>query len=508
MPRQFRHPVVGYSAAILLQFLATSLSLLLIYAFANFALSAVPMILVIVLIGILWGATPSLLAVISGVLLFSTVIIPPHFTLVIPRISDVWEFGLLILLGFLIALAASQRERSRRRTEELATLLGQAHARAEHERLRLRQVLEVLPTGVTITDGQALILEMNATMRALLELETPPAGQSIRTLAKSWRPAADLSTPAQQGALARALETGETALDKEMEIETQSGQHKTILHSAAPLRDESGAIVGGVVADMDLTEHKQLEEALREANRQMDSFLGMASHELRTPLTVLRLQIQVARRRIQRLASAEAAGRALEPAQEPLARMEQQLGRLDRLVSDLLDVSRIRAGKLEVRLESVDLAALVLQIVEEQRQAAPARTITVHLPTCQLAPLLLDGDRIGQVLTNYLTNALRYSPAEQPVETGLEMEGQQARVWVRDAGPGILAADQERIWDRFYRVQGVEARSSTGAGLGLGLSICREIIERHHGQVGVQSTPGSGSTFWFTLPLVRQADGL
>lgn len=239
MPRQFQHPLAGYGAALLLQCLATGLGLLLIQVFANLALPAVPMILVIVLIGIFWGAAPSLLAVIIGVLLFSFVIISPRFTLIIPRLSDVWEFGLLILLGFLLALAASQRERSRRRTEELLTLLEQAQALAFSERLRLRQVLEVLPAGVTITDGQSLILEMNATMHALWELETPPVGQSIRTLAKSWCPAADRSTPAQQGALARALGAGETAPGREMEIETHSGQHKTILHSAAPIRDES-----------------------------------------------------------------------------------------------------------------------------------------------------------------------------------------------------------------------------------------------------------------------------
>ncbi len=491
MPRRFRSPLVGYGSALLLQLLATALGLLLIYVFADFSLSAVPLVLVVVIIGPLWGAAPSLLSVMIGVVLFTLVIIPPHFTLVIPQVRDVWEFGLLMLMGFLIAITASQRERSRRTAEELATLLGQAHARAEQERLRLQQVLEVMPAGITITDRQAHVLEMNATKRILLELESVPVGQNVRTLTKSWRPIVEVSTLPRPSALSQALELGEAAPVREVEIETQNGHRKTILHSAAPIRDENWAVVGGVVVDMDITEQKRLEEALREANQQMDDFLGIASHELKTPLTALRLQVQAVKRRIHPQA----------PVEEPLARMEHQVRRLERLVNDLLDVSRIRAGKLELSLESADLAALVRQIVEEQRQAAPTRTITLHLPSDHAVLLMLDADRIGEVLVNYLTNALRYSPAEQPVEVGLAVEEEHARVWVRDHGPGIPAAEQAHIWERFHRVPGIKAQSGTGVGLGLGLSICREIIERHHGHVGVQSAPGHGSTFWFTLPL-------
>lgn len=506
MPRQLRHPFVGYAAAILLQLLATGLDLLLVRFFGEFALPGVPIVLVIVFVGLTWGAAPGLVALISGVVLLDYAVLPPQFVLGVPDLSDALEIVLLMLLGFLITFAASQRERARRRAEELATLLSQEHARSERERLRLQQVLEVLPTGVLITDVPGHLLEMNATMRALWEQETPPMGQSFRTLAKGWWPAADQPVPDGQGAMTLALQTGEAYLGQEVEIETQSGQRKTILHSAAPIRDELGMIVGGIVADTDISERKHLEDALREANRQMDAFLAMAGHELKTPLTILQLQIQVTGRHFQRLASAEAETSAGQmPLLEPLARMEQQVRRLERLVNDLLDLSRIRAGKLDLSLVPVDLAALVQQCVEEQRQAAPTRTILLHLPAGQPVPLVADADRIGQVLTNYLTNALKYSPAEQPVEVALIVEARKACVRVRDAGPGIPLAEQERIWDRFHQVQGIQVQSGTGVGLGLGLSICREIIERHHGQVGVQSVPGHGSTFWFTLPLASDA---
>jgi signal transduction histidine kinase len=124
----------------------------------------------------------------------------------------------------------------------------------------------------------------------------------------------------------------------------------------------------------------------------------------------------------------------------------------------------------------------------------------LRLPADQTVTVLADADRIGQVVTNYVTNAIKYSPADSPIEVGLDVGVARARVWVRDEGPGLPLEEQEHIWERFHRVKGIRAQSGTGVGLGLGLHICQTIIERHHGQVGVASAPGRGSTFWFTLP--------
>jgi two-component system CheB/CheR fusion protein len=112
---------------------------------------------------------------------------------------------------------------------------------------------------------------------------------------------------------------------------------------------------------------------------------------------------------------------------------------------------------------------------------------------------------ISEVVTNYLTNALHYSPEDRPVHVALRVEGQRAWVSVRDEGRGIPAADQERIWARFQRPREGEQQNSGEAGLGLGLYICREIVERHKGQVGVDSVVEQGSTFWFTLPRAERA---
>ncbi len=140
------------------------------------------------------------------------------------------------------------------------------------------------------------------------------------------------------------------------------------------------------------------------------------------------------------------------------------------------------------------------ETVDEQRQLAPNRVIHFQGASDQSAMVFVDGERIRQVVTNYLTNALKYSREDQPVKVGLQADEQDARVWVRDEGPGIPLSEQAHIWERFHRVPGIEVQSGSGIGLGLGLHICRTIIEWHGGQVGLESAPGAGATFWFSLP--------
>jgi signal transduction histidine kinase len=275
---------------------------------------------------------------------------------------------------------------------------------------------------------------------------------------------------------------------------------------------------------------RNLAANLRETNQRMDTFLSLVTHELKAPLTVMGLSAALARRGLARLTNLtkrrENLAGALEGvAQETSAQGEtsgeeivQDLGqRLDtiqhqlrlqaRLIDDLLDVARIQSGQLELHMASCDLAQIVLQAVEDQRLLYQNRTIRAQglLAEDARAPggivIRGDADRIHQVVTNYLTNALKYSPPDRPVVVTLEREGAHARVAVRDAGPGLSAEQQAHIWLRFYRVAGVEGRSESGAGLGLGLYICKSIIERHDGAVGVESRPGHGSTFYFRLPL-------
>jgi signal transduction histidine kinase len=236
----------------------------------------------------------------------------------------------------------------------------------------------------------------------------------------------------------------------------------------------------------------------------MDAFLGMVGHELKTPLTAVKGNLQLAKRRLVaslREPLATSLQQSLEVVQVLLDRAEHQIGVQNRLVSDLLDSTRIQAGQLDLHLEPSDLAGIVREVVEDQRVAVTPRVIALDLPALETVPVLADADRIGQVVSNYLSNALKYAPADRPIVVRLQVNGTNACLCVQDEGPGLSPTEQERIWERFYRVPGVERQPGLGPSLGLGLYICRMIIEQHTGQVGVTSTPGHGSTFWFTLPL-------
>ena len=258
-------------------------------------------------------------------------------------------------------------------------------------------------------------------------------------------------------------------------------------------------------------EARASELALREAKRRMDEFLGIASHELRTPLTTIKANVQFAGRQLKKIAvptiaAAEDMRGRLNEAQDLLGRAERQVEVLNRLVGDLVDISRIEADKLALHLrpEPCDLAAIVREVVAVQRQVIASRPIRLKIATRKAVPVIADAGRLAQVLTNYLSNAHKYSPPGLPIEVSLRLQAGVAYVSVRDEGPGLPPWEQERIWERFYRAEDVKYQGGFGIGLGLGLYISRMIIEQHHGQVGVESARGQGSTFWFSLPLFKE----
>ncbi|MGH2516437.1 MAG: sensor histidine kinase [Ktedonobacterales bacterium] len=228
---------------------------------------------------------------------------------------------------------------------------------------------------------------------------------------------------------------------------------------------------------------------LRRLERQKDEFLGIASHELKTPLTSLKMLVQMSARR---------ARQAGEPEPTLPARMELAVARMERLIGDLLDVSRIEAGRLALRMERVDLVELCHQTLDDQRIAAD-RSVHDELAEGQIFARV-DADRIIQVMTNLLLNALKYSAPLCPVALRLRRDAGRVVISVRDEGAGIPAEALPHLFERFYRVPGVEVQSGSGVGLGIGLYISRRIVEQHGGQMGVESAIGGGSTFWFSLP--------
>jgi PAS domain S-box-containing protein len=258
-----------------------------------------------------------------------------------------------------------------------------------------------------------------------------------------------------------------------------------------------------------LFEEKLIEQAsqLYDANQRMEEFLGLASHELRTPLTTVKANIQLALRRLKSIMEQpeDSVLDKVDSAYTMLTRAERQVGVLNRLISDMVDISRIQRGRLQlqVREEPCNLVPIVLEAVQEKQLSQPARSINAAISSDAIVPVLADPDRIMQVINNYLTNALKYSASDMPVDVSMVVTETEVRVLIRDYGQGLSEEDQRLVWECFYQSPRVKVLSGSGVGLGLGLYLNQYLIECHHGHVGVESTPGKGSTFWFSLPLAE-----
>src|SRR5581483_945672 len=247
---------------------------------------------------------------------------------------------------------------------------------------------------------------------------------------------------------------------------------------------------GAVYAFRDVTGEHRLEELRRD-------FVATVSHELRTPLAAVYGALKTLRR--------QGAGLSEELRDQMLSIAEDQADRLAELIDDVLTVTALESGSVELRTGAVDAAMLVEETVAAARAGLPAwRKITVSAPA-RLAPIAADPSKLRQVLANLLENALKYSPDGGPVEVRLEQLSRTLRIAVRDEGLGIPGPKQQRIFEKFYRLDPNQIRGVGGTGLGL--YICRELLSRMRGRIWVSSREGVGSTFTCELPLAPTREG-
>jgi PAS domain S-box-containing protein len=404
-----------------------------------------------------------------------------------------------------------------------------AHKQAQEDLRRMKEELEVRVqqrTWELAEANRALRAEIEQRRRAELAKGELAAivrcsddaiiGKSLDGVVTSWnagaerlfgytaaeiigRPIAVLVPPERSNEIPRLLDQirhGQRVAPYETVRRRKDGRRITVSLTLSPIRDPSGRIVGAAKIARDITEQKRAQEALREADRRKDEFLAMLAHELRNPLAPIRTAVEILK------------VRGPTDAHSHWARdvIDRQVGHLTRLVDDLLDVSRITRGKVQLLRQPLELAAAVARAVETSRPLIDGRghQLIVSLPP---EPVSLDGDltRLAQVLANLLNNAAKYTPEGGRIELTVERNGQEAVLRVRDSGMGIPAEMLPKVFDLF--TQGERALDRAQGGLGIGLTLVRSLVELHGGSVSALSEgPDRGSEFVVRLPLL-QAQG-
>ena len=374
----------------------------------------------------------------------------------------------------IVAVDTTEQTLNRRRVEELART-------AQQRAGQLETVIASIADGVMFADTEGRVVLENAASQTLTgrldaqgEARLAPEGFTHPDGAPMRR---------EELPLARALR-GELVGEQVLALwRPDLSEQRFLMCSSAPVIAPDGTITGAVAVFRDVTEMKQVEQL-------KDEFVSIAAHELRTPLTAIKGYADLLDRRLTVQGNREADRRSLTV-------IRKQTDRLAGLVNEMLDVSRIEAGRLHLNREPFDLPALVGEVMNNMRVASDAHTFSLIA-----APgIVVDGDsaRIEQVLMNLISNAVTYSPEGGEIALRVWAEDGTAFVSVRDRGVGIAQEELPHLFDRFYRAP--RAGVMRSGGMGLGLYICQEIIARHGGAIRAESREGAGSTFTFSLPL-------
>jgi len=392
----------------------------------------------------------------------------------------IWARGGMVashMLGIVADITERRAEDEER--ERLRAAEGRARAAAEEAAALLDSLLSNAPVGFAFFDTARRYVRINDHLATINGI---PAAEHLGRTVEELLPVNALTVAP---VLNQVLATGAPVLDLEVTGETPAapGVTRHWLTGFYPVwlpGDEAVRYVGAVV--LEISERKRLE-------RQKDDFISMASHELRTPLTALQGWTQLLQQRVRQRGDTD-----LDRA---LAVILRQTRGMTELVGSLLDLSRIQTGKL-----FFTATAFSLDEVAQEAIAALAATTTDHQITLHGAvgqPLRGDRDRISQALINLLSNAIKYSPRGGEISVSLSRADGEAWIAVSDQGIGIAAEHLPHLFERFY--QAGDPSGLSVSGLGIGLFIVAQIVERHGGRIWATSTPGQGATFTMALPL-------
>ncbi len=273
----------------------------------------------------------------------------------------------------------------------------------------------------------------------------------------------------------------------EFRLNHSDGNIHWCITNGQPQYRSNGTFTGYIGACVDITEQKHLQQ-------QKDDFIGIASHELKTPVTSIKAYTQVLEKMLRKRGETKEA--------EMISRMDGQINRLTSLIGDLLDVTKINSGKLQFNDREFQFIPMVKELVEDLQRTTDKHTLIEEYEGDGI--VFGDKERIGQVISNLVTNAIKYSPTSEKIIVHTSLKDNEIKLCITDFGIGISPDKLDRVFEQFYRVSG--NMQHTFPGLGLGLYISSEIIKREGGRIWVNSSEGNGSTFCFALPLVKSAN--
>jgi PAS domain S-box-containing protein len=347
---------------------------------------------------------------------------------------------------------------------------------AEEKSAKLASIVESSDDAIISKTLDGIITSWNRAAESMFGYtESEMIGQSILKLIPEDR-------QSEEPMIINKIKKGEHVNHFETRRVTREEKVLDVSLTISPIRNSNGEITGVSKIARDISEKKQ--DELRKSD-----FIGMVSHELKTPLTSLTALIQVLDQKLQR---------SDDPfISSALSKANLQVKKMGKMISGFLDVSRLESGKIIIDKQEFNLEELILEILSEAELTVSSHRIL--LEPCQALSIHADRDKIASVISNLISNAVKYSPKGKNITVKCEVMENNAVVSVKDEGMGIKAHDIDKLFDRYYRVDTNHTRHISGFGIGLYLSA--EIIQRHDGRIWVESESGVGSTFYFSLPL-------